>query len=328
MQDAGIKTWLFGGWAEEVLGLGPPRLHHDLDLLYPARDFTAVDALLATGRGLAEIAVKRLPHKRAFLRLGVMTELILVRTVPRPSYITCFWDQVHYRWPADLLTAETGGLRVASADAIRQYRADHDRIHPAMISPWTDGGVLTGGQYRTAANLAARQSAYAFQRPRIDLPATVLELARLDGTEMVVDIGCGNGAYLAQLSRRGHGGRAIGVDLSAGMLEAARGAAPGARVLRGDAARLPLADGCADVALAPHMLYHVPNPPAAIAEMRHHRRGRPGARGAERHRPPAGTAEPGLRGDRSGADRGLGGAVAAGGGREDAEIGVRPRGTP
>lgn len=54
----------------------------------------------------------------------------------------------------------------------------------------------------------------------------------------------------------------------AGMLEAARGAAIGARVLRGDAAHLPLADGCADVALAPHMLYHVPDRLAAISELR------------------------------------------------------------
>ncbi len=137
-----------------------------------------------------------------------------------------------------------------------------------MSSPWTDQRVLTGGQYRTAANLAARQSVYAFQRPRIDLPATVLSLARLDGTELVADIGCGNGTYLAELGRRGHGGAAVGVDLSAGMLKAARGAAPAAWVLRGDAARLPLADGCADVALAPHMLYHVPDPLAAITELR------------------------------------------------------------
>jgi SAM-dependent methyltransferase len=136
-----------------------------------------------------------------------------------------------------------------------------------MSSPWTDRGLL-GGQYRTDANLAARQSVYAFQRPRIDLPATVLSLARLEGTEIVADIGCGNGAYLAGLSQRDHGGRAIGVDLSAGMLKAARGTAPGAAVLCGDAARLPLGDSCADVVLAPHMLYHVPDPMAAIAELR------------------------------------------------------------
>lgn len=145
-----------------------------------------------------------------------------------------------------------------------------------MNSPWTDRAVLTDGQYRNGANLAARQSVYAFQQPRIDLPATVLSLARLKGTEMVADIGCGNGAYLAELGRRRHRGHAIGIDLSGGMLQAARWAAPGAGVLRGDASQLPLADGCAEVALAPHMLYHVPDPRAAITELR--RVTRPGGR--------------------------------------------------
>lgn len=137
-----------------------------------------------------------------------------------------------------------------------------------MSSSWTDRRTLTGGQYRTDANLAARQSIYAFQRPELDLPAAVLSLARLDGTETVADIGCGNGAYLVELSRRGHGGYAVGVDLSAGMLQAARKAAPGAAVLRGDAARLPLSAGCAAVTLVPHMLYHVADPLSAIAELR------------------------------------------------------------
>lgn len=137
-----------------------------------------------------------------------------------------------------------------------------------MSSPWTDRTALTGGQYRTGANLTARQSVYAFQRPRIDLPATVLSVAQLKGTETVADIGCGNGAYLAELGRRGHRGHTIGIDLSGGMLQAARQSAPRARVLRADASQLPLANGCADVALAPHRLYHVPDPRAAIIELR------------------------------------------------------------
>jgi SAM-dependent methyltransferase len=137
-----------------------------------------------------------------------------------------------------------------------------------VSSSWTDRGALTGGQYLTDANLTARQSVYAFQRPRIDLPPAVLNLARLAGTETVADIGCGNGAYLAELIRRGHRGPAVGVDLSAGMLEAARMAAPAARLLRGDAARLPLVDDCAEVTLAPHMLYHVPDQLGAITELR------------------------------------------------------------
>jgi SAM-dependent methyltransferase len=133
---------------------------------------------------------------------------------------------------------------------------------------WTDRACLRDVQYRTDANLAARQSIYAWQRPRLDLPSRVLGLAGLSGGEVVADVGCGNGAYLAELGRRGHTGPVLGVDLSAGMLQAARGRAPAAPLAAGDAAALPLRDGASDLTLAMHMLYHVPEPLAAIRELR------------------------------------------------------------
>jgi SAM-dependent methyltransferase len=132
----------------------------------------------------------------------------------------------------------------------------------------TDRSYLAGVQYRTHVHLAARQSIYAYQHPRIDLAAAVLDHARLSGAETVADIGCGNGIYLSELARRGHAGPLIGVDLSAGMLAAAKAAAPTARLISADAAALPLADGAADVTLAPHMLYHVPDPVTVVAEFR------------------------------------------------------------
>ena len=39
-------------------------------------------------------------------------------------------------------------------------------------------------------------------------------------------------------------------------------------LIQADAQRLPLSDGSVDVALAMHMLYHVPDIPAAVAELR------------------------------------------------------------
>lgn len=69
---------------------------------------------------------------------------------------------------------------------------------------WTDRSCLQDIQYRTDANLAARQSIYAYQRPRLDLPPLVLDLAALRGGETVADVGCGNGAYLAELAQSGH----------------------------------------------------------------------------------------------------------------------------
>jgi SAM-dependent methyltransferase len=132
----------------------------------------------------------------------------------------------------------------------------------------TDRSRLTDIQYRTDANLAARQSIYAYQRPRLDLPTLVLGLAVLRGGETVADIGCGNGAYLAELARRRHTGPVLGLDLSAGMLRAARRRAPGARLAVGDAAALPLRDDAIGLTLVMHMLYHVPERSAAVRELR------------------------------------------------------------
>jgi len=133
---------------------------------------------------------------------------------------------------------------------------------------WTDRPCLLDVQYRSDANLAARQSIYAYQRPRIDLPSRVLGLAALHGDETVADIGCGNGTYLAELARRRHAGPVLGVDLSSGMLRAARGRAPEARLISGDAAALPLRDDASSLTLAMHMLYHVPEPGEAARELR------------------------------------------------------------
>lgn len=149
------------------------------------------------------------------------------------------------------------------ARPLRLWLMDGDAAQPR-----TDRSCLQNVQYRTDANLAARQSVYAYQNPRIDLPAAVLDLPGLRGGETVADVGCGNGAYLAQLASRGHTGPVLGVDLSPGMLGAARRRAPRARVVAADAAALPLADGACDLALAAHMLYHAPDPRAAVRELR------------------------------------------------------------
>ncbi|HUB41183.1 MAG TPA: methyltransferase domain-containing protein [Streptosporangiaceae bacterium] len=143
-----------------------------------------------------------------------------------------------------------------------------DRAQLTAVQLLTGKDYLTKVQYRTDGNLAARQSIYAYQDPRIDLVSTVLGLAGLTGAETVVDVGCGNGIYLAGLAHRGHRGLMAGVDLSPGMLAAARSAAPDAGFSIGDAARLPIADDAADITLAPHMLYHLPDPAAAAAEFR------------------------------------------------------------
>jgi SAM-dependent methyltransferase len=153
-----------------------------------------------------------------------------------------------------------------------------------VTDPWTDPAFLRGAQYKTDANLAARQSIYAYQHPRVDLAAWVLDLAGPVLPGPVADVGCGNGMYLAELARRGLG-PAVGLDLSPGMLAAARqrlaGRAPGAPAAGpvlavADATALPLPNAAAVLTLSAHMLYHVPDPAAAVRELR--RITRPGGR--------------------------------------------------
>jgi ubiquinone/menaquinone biosynthesis C-methylase UbiE len=93
-------------------------------------------------------------------------------------------------------------------------------------------------------------------------------LAELHGDERIVDVGCGNGRYLRTLRSRGHRGAVVGADLSPGMLGTARDAAAGAPLLVGDVQTLPFRAGAFDVALAMHMLYHVPDRAAAVSELR------------------------------------------------------------
>ena len=164
------------------------------------------------------------------------------------------------------------------------------------MSLWSDRSFLRDVQYQTDANLAARQSIYAYQQPPVNLPGQVLDVALpagLGGAGVVADVGCGNGVYLAELARRGYGRRLIGADLSPGMLRAARQRTRGGgqlapALLAADAAALPLRDASADLTLAMHMLYHVPEPEVALRELR--RVTRPGGRlvvglnGADHHK--------------------------------------------
>ncbi len=91
-----------------------------------------------------------------------------------------------------------------------------------------------------------------------------------DGTQIVADVGCGNGFDLRQIVPQGRCRRAIGLDLSAGMLRSLADLRQSRRLslVQADAQRLPLPDRGVDVALAMHMLYHVPDVPAAIRELR------------------------------------------------------------
>ncbi|NUT99431.1 MAG: class I SAM-dependent methyltransferase [Saccharothrix sp.] len=78
----------------------------------------------------------------------------------------------------------------------------------------------------------------------------------------VVDLGCGTGSLSALLAEAGHDVR--GLDLSPRMVEAARAKAPDAHFTVGDAATPPYPPASADVVLARHVLWALPDPAEAL----------------------------------------------------------------
>ena len=79
---------------------------------------------------------------------------------------------------------------------------------------------------------------------------------------VLVDLGCGAGLLAPQVSGKGY--RHVGVDITTSALEQAR--AHGVVPVRGNVARVPLRDGCADVVVAGEILEHVTDLPGAVRE--------------------------------------------------------------
>jgi SAM-dependent methyltransferase len=129
--------------------------------------------------------------------------------------------------------------------------------------------MLTGSAYADDRHLRSRMSIYAYAETAAN-PHWRTSVIPWDGTQIVADVGCGNGFDLRQIVPQGRCRHAIGLDLSAGMLRSLEDLRRSGRLslLQADAQRLPLSDDSVDVAMAMHMLYHVPDIQAAIRELR------------------------------------------------------------
>lgn len=80
-----------------------------------------------------------------------------------------------------------------------------------------------------------------------------------DSVDLGLDLGCGNGRHTAVLADRTD--HVVALDASRNLLEAARERLddPGTRLIQGDAARLPLRAGSADLAVYVATLHHLPS---------------------------------------------------------------------
>ena len=104
---------------------------------------------------------------------------------------------------------------------------------------------------------------HAINRPRVDF--YLKQLGDLGG-RLVLDAGCGGGLVARELAAAG--AEVVGVDRSLGSLGVARRATSGHfRPAQGRLERLPFADGSFDAVVAADVLEHLPDLPAAVAEL-------------------------------------------------------------
>jgi len=137
-------------------------------------------------------------------------------------------------------------------------------------------------QYRDSARFDARVRIYelydASPEPWL---RWLFDRLRLAPGERVLELGCGTGNLWRENAARVPAGATLVLsDLSPGMLGEARARLAGLPLalafLEADAQKLPLDDASADVVIANHMLYHVPDRARALGEVR--RVLRPGGR--------------------------------------------------
>ena len=102
-----------------------------------------------------------------------------------------------------------------------------------------------------------------------------LALLDLGPGQSVLDVGCGNGSFLALLARAIRpGGRAVGLDYSSAFVDEAKARINAdelddcVTVVQGDAYNLPFDDNSFNAARCERVLMHLDDPTAALCEMR------------------------------------------------------------
>jgi SAM-dependent methyltransferase len=135
----------------------------------------------------------------------------------------------------------------------------------------SDEVVYVKRQYASEDNLAIRIRTHElYTEPQYDFIDWVLGHVAWRGDETVLDVGCGSGGYVTATRLRAQ--TVVAGDFSFGMLAGL--AFAGLQRVNLNAERLPYAANSAEIILANHMIYHVADRPAAVAEF--HRVLKPG----------------------------------------------------
>lgn len=137
----------------------------------------------------------------------------------------------------------------------------------------SDPNYLLQKQYKDASNLNARVQLHArFSTNPYGWFLWIFDQFEISTQARVLEVGCGQGdLWRSNLQRISPGWEMILSDFSAGMVEQARGKLADARPFsfrQIDAQCIPFENQSFDVVIANHMLYHVPDRPQALAEIR------------------------------------------------------------
>lgn len=133
----------------------------------------------------------------------------------------------------------------------------------------------------SASLIGFYERAYSLQGPEADRYARWRSLGAIGKAEHVIelcgqaavapsstlDVGCGDGALLAELGMRGFGGRLAGMEISEPAAAIARDRVAEAQIGLFDGERLPLEDRSHELGILSHVLEHVPAPAALLAEV-------------------------------------------------------------
>jgi demethylmenaquinone methyltransferase/2-methoxy-6-polyprenyl-1,4-benzoquinol methylase len=144
----------------------------------------------------------------------------------------------------DILTARPAERRAWVRETFHDISRRYDLLNT----------VLSGGMHLVWKRIAVREAA-------------------LSPGGVGLDVGCGTGDLVELMSRAvGRDGRAVGLDFASGMLAIARrrlatdADLAGARLVAGDAERLPVAAGAADALTFAFVLRNVADPERALRE--------------------------------------------------------------
>jgi ubiquinone/menaquinone biosynthesis C-methylase UbiE len=136
-------------------------------------------------------------------------------------------------------------------------------------------------QYKDSSNLSARASIYRFGSNKTPWPSWVFDqlLAETPQNAAVLEVGCGpGGLWKHNLGRMPSSWRVTLTDLMPGMIDEARASLQSNSNLKSeisnfrfeimDVQNLALLDASFDTVIANHMLYHVPDLPRGLSQIR------------------------------------------------------------